>query len=73
MIGLGDPKQNSSSINVKETFTENGETKQRTIKYVSGLEDCYYFQSPMLTTSLRNANLAKKYNFDVMDSSLFKI
>lgn len=73
VIGLGDPKQNSSSINVKETFTENGETKQRTIKYVSGLEDCYYFQSPMLTTSLRNANLAKKYNFDVMDSSLFKI
>lgn len=73
VIGLGDPKQNSSSINVKETYTENGETKQRSIKYVSGLEDCYYFQSPMLTTSLRNANLAKKYNFDVMDSALFKI
>ena len=73
VIGLGDPKQNSSSIKVQETYVENGETKQRSIRYVSGLEDCYYFQSPMLTTSLRNANLAKKYNFDVMDSALFKI
>jgi hypothetical protein len=40
-------------------------------EYPSGLEDCMYFSSPMLTSSLRNANYAKLKNSDIMDKLLF--
>lgn len=74
IIGLGDPKQNGAIVKIDtEKTNEDGTKETITDSYASGIEDCAYFKSPMLITSLRNENLAKTTNFNTMDSALFNI
>lgn len=74
IIGLGDPKQNGAIVKINtEKTNEDGTKETVTDSYASGIEDCAYFKSPMLITSLRNENLAKTTNFNTMDSTLFNI
>lgn len=74
VIGLGDPKQNGAIVKINEEEAKKDGTKENISKpYASGIEDCAYFRSPMLITSLRNQNLAKTTNFNTMDSALFNV
>ena len=79
VLGLGDAKQNSAkafvTIQAKDDkgqpLMKDGKPVTTTVGYTSGLEDCMYFSSPMLTSSLRNANNAKLTNSNMMDKFLF--
>lgn len=79
VLGLGDSKQNSAKAFVTEQVKDadekpiikDGKPVTQTVGYTSGLEDCMYFSSPMLTSSLRNANYAKLTNSNMMDKFLF--
>ena len=77
VIGLGDPKQITPTVITKQSIQkrEDGSIDVQDLneKMISGIEDCMYFGSSMLTASLRSANLAKKDNFTEMDSILFDL
>ena len=72
IVGLGDPVQNSAKVAVNEFLLPSGEIKKvdEKVWHSTGLEDCIYFGSSYLTSSLRPSNLAKFENFNVLSKAL---
>lgn len=77
VIGLGDPKQITPTVQIAQAIQRAQDGSLNVVdvnkKAITGLEDCMYFSSPMLTASLRNANLGKKENFVTLDSILYDV
>lgn len=68
ILALGDPLQNAAKVQIDRTLA-NGTTRKESQN--SGIEDCVYMSSPMLTASLRVINLAQKTNFENLYNRLY--
>ena len=63
IIGLGDIKQPGTDVPVKNKSNEN-------VMHSSGIEDCAYVSTPVLTTSMRPQTLAKAENTALLSTAL---
>lgn len=61
VIGLGDLKQSSASIKIKDT------------QFPTGLDDCFMIKSPNLTATLRANNVAKVKNYNSLNTILSNV
>jgi len=68
ILALGDPLQNAAKVQI-DRILANGTTRKESQN--SGIEDCVYMSSPMLTASLRIINLAQKTNFENLYNRLY--